>query len=85
MLSKGKIINKEFWKKIKPALTESNPTKNNNITLKEGEHLISDNDEISKILNDQYVNIVENSTGSAPTTLGNFDVSDTVSMKDYVR
>ena len=31
ILSKGIITNKEFWKKIKPALTESNPTKNNNI------------------------------------------------------
>ena len=66
-------------------MTESNPTKNTNIILKEGDNLISDNNEISKILNDQYVNIVENSTGSAPTTLGDFDVSDTTSMKDCVR
>ena len=54
---------------MKPALTEKNPTMNTNIILQEGDKLITDDMQISRILNEQYVNIVETSTGSAPTIL----------------
>ena len=64
------ITNKEFWAKLKPALTESNPNHQNDIILKENENLISDDNKISEILNNYYVNIVEISTGSAPANLG---------------
>ena len=46
---------------------------NTNIILQEEDKLITDNMQISRILNEQYVNIVETSTGSAPTTLGEVD------------
>ena len=78
------ITNKDFWKKIKPALTDTNPSKQSDIILKEGEDLISDDNLLSKTFNNQYVNIVEISTGSAPTTLGNIDITNNESMKDYI-
>ena len=76
LLSKGVITNKEFWDKLKPALSENNPNHQNNIILKENEDLISDDSKISEILNNQYVNVVEISTGSAPTNLGDFDLTN---------
>ena len=51
ILSKGIITNKEFWQKIKPALTDSNPNSQTDIILKEGDDLISDDNNLSKILN----------------------------------
>ena len=57
LLSKGVITNKEFWDKLKPALSENNPNHQNNIILKENEDLISDDSKISEILNNQYVNV----------------------------
>ena len=46
--------------------------------------MISDDSKISEILNNQYVNVVEISTGSAPTNLGDFDLTNKESIKDYI-
>ena len=66
IISKGIMTNKEFWEKEKPALSAHNPTSNTNITLQEDNDLIYNDNKISEILNNQYINIVEISTGSAP-------------------
>ena len=84
IISKGIMTNKEFWEKVKPALSEHNPTSNTNIILQEGNELISDDNKISEILNNQYINIVEISTGSAPKTLGEVNVSDKQSVIEYI-
>ena len=84
ILAKGIMTNKDFWNKLKPALTEKNPTMNTNIILQEGDKLITDNMQISRILNVQYVNIVETSTGSAPTTLGEVDPKNKQSIVQYI-
>ena len=78
------MTNKDFWNKLKPALTEKNPTKDTNIILKEGDELITDDIQISKILNEQYINVVEILTGSAPTTLGNVDPENKESIVLYI-
>ena len=36
------MTNKDFWNKLKPALTEKNPTMNTNIILQEGDELITE-------------------------------------------
>ena len=41
------------------------------ITLKENGKLISDEQSIASIFNDQYVNIIEKTTGSAPASIVN--------------
>ena len=84
ILAKGIMTNKDFWNKLKPALTEKNPTMNTNIILQEGDKLITDDMQISRILNEQYVNIVETSTGSAPTTLGEVDPKNKQSIVQYI-
>jgi hypothetical protein len=78
------MTNKEFWQKIKPALTDKNPNHQSDIILKEGDKLVNDDIEISKILNHQYVNIVEISTGNAPTSLGDFNITNKESIIDYI-
>ena len=40
IISKGIMTNKEFWEKVKPALSEHNSTSNTNIILQEGNELI---------------------------------------------
>ena len=52
--------------------------------LQEGNELISDDNKISKILNNQYINIVEISTGSPQKTLGEVDVLDKQSIIEYI-
>ena len=49
ILAKGIMTNKDFWNKLKPALTEKNPTMNTNIILQEGDELITDDIQILMI------------------------------------
>ena len=46
--------------------------------------MITDDIQISKILNEQYINVVEILTGSAPTTLGNVDPENKESIVLYI-
>ena len=76
MIKYSIITNKDFRAKLKPALTESNPNHQNDIELKENEILISNDNKISEILNNHYINVVETSTGSASANLGEFDITN---------
>ena len=49
IISKGIMSNQEFWKKVKPALSETNPTNNTDIILEENGILVTNNIEISEI------------------------------------
>ena len=55
------------------------------IILKESDDkLITDDFEISEILNKIYINIVENTTGNPPLNLGDFDISSKESINQYI-
>ena len=69
---------------MKPALSETNPSNNTDIILEENGHLVSNNIEISEILNNQYINIVKSETGLAPETLGDVDILDKISISNYI-
>ena len=84
ILSKGIVTNKEFWKKVVPALSSKEPISNNDIILEESNEQITDDNKISQILNNQYINIVEQSTGKSPELLGNFDLSNKESIDKYI-
>ena len=84
LMSTDIITNKEFFKHFKPALSEKNTNFETNIILKQGDEIINDEAQISQILNDQYVNIVEISTGSAPSTLGILEGLTKDSMNEYL-
>ena len=71
------MIDKKFWKTVRPFLSNKGTHDNHDIILHEnGEH-IKDNREISEILNDFYINIVEQATGIKPSQ-DSFSKTDSV-------
>ena len=58
----GDVSNKLFWKTIRPFLSNKGTHDNHDITLEENGNLIKDKENISDILNDFYINIVEKTT-----------------------
>ena len=67
----GTMTNKEFWKVMKPALTNKGIICSDVIILEEDGQLISDESKLVEIFNKHYINIVETTMGAPPTTLGN--------------
>ena len=63
------MTNKDFWKLVRPALSEKNSDYESKIVLKENEEYISDEKQLVEIFNNHYINIVENSTGRPPTSI----------------
>ena len=51
--------NKKFWKHIKPLFTGKSKSKSN-ITLVEGDEVITDNQKVSEILNNHFIDAVQN-------------------------
>ena len=84
ILSNGVVTNKDLWEKVKPALSHKYDKFQSDIILKEGEHIISEESKVSEILNNQYINIVEISTGTAPPTQGSIDLSNKETMEPYI-
>ena len=66
--SKGVTGNKNFWNAVKPFLTSKGFIYNNDITINFNNWTITDDKELSKIFN-KYINIVQNSTGTAPAKI----------------
>ena len=62
----GDVSNKLFWKTIRPFLSNKGTHDNHDIILEENGDLIKDKENISDILNDFYINIVEKTTGKKP-------------------
>ena len=59
----GIISNKNFWTFIKPFLTNKGFLENKDITLIEGNKVITSERELAKTVNEHYINIVEKSSG----------------------
>ena len=62
----GIITNKNFWTFIKPFLTNKGFLENKDITLIEGNKIITSERELAKSFNEHYINIVEKSSGIKP-------------------
>ena len=60
------MTNKDFWRVMKPALTNKGVISSDIIILEEIRKLISDGSELVEIFNNHYINIVESTTGSPP-------------------
>ena len=72
----GDVSNKLFWKTIRPFLSSKGTHDNHDIILEENGDLMKDKENISDILNDFYINIVEKTTGKKPLILNSaFTVS----------
>ena len=61
------MTNKTFWKTVRPFLSNKGTHDNHDIILDENGELIKVNRQISEILNDCYINIVEQTTGMKPS------------------
>ena len=61
--SKGIMTDKQFWKAMKPFLTNKGCLENNNIILLDGEVMIANDRILAKRLNKHYINIVKRSRG----------------------
>ena len=79
----GTMNNKEFWKIMKPALTNKGIIGSDVIILEENGELISDESKLVEIFNNHYINIVESTMGKPPVSLG--DPSDPERDSDTVR
>ena len=62
----GILTNKEFWKTIKPFLTNKGYFSNDFITIKDGNGFVSDEKELVEMFNNHYINIVEKTSGTPP-------------------
>ena len=85
VLSKGFLTNKDFWKHFGPALSEKYSNTDIDIVLKEGDEMISEDSKIAEIFNEQYINIIENTTGTAPDQLRHLENLDTETMNRYIK
>ena len=64
--SKGIVTNKEFWKTIKPFLTNKGCLENSDIMLINDDEMVADDKTLAKTFNEHYINIVERSSGLKP-------------------
>ena len=73
------VTNKNFWNTMNPFLTNKRNLKNPEIMLQDKGNILSDESVSVKILNEQYLNIVEKSSSKKPTNISQEydDMSDT--------
>ena len=64
--SKDIVTNREFWKTMKPFLTNKGCLDNCDIMLRGDNKMITDGKCLAKLFNEHYINIVECSSGSKP-------------------
>lgn len=70
-LTESNMTNKKYWALMRPFLSEKGGNYGTKITLKENGNFISNEDELVETFNDQYVNIVEKTTGIPPVSILN--------------
>ena len=81
--SGGKVSNKDFYKLVKPYLTNKGAVTNNDTTLVNDDKIVTDQNKIVKILNDCYVNIVQITTDVVPSNIKN-DIGSHLSNEELV-
>ena len=83
LTKKGLSTNKSFWKFMKPFLINQGFTGNNDITLIHQKKIISNEKQLTKLLNSYYINIVEKSSDTK--TFGiNFKNTSVQPVRDIV-
>ena len=65
----GVMTNKEFWKKLKPFLTNKGCFSEDKINIEVNDELVSNEKIQTEILNERYINIVEKSSATKPSSL----------------
>ena len=75
IIQNGIVTNKNFWKVIKPFLTNKGCIDGNEISIVNGDEIISDEKELVKTFNEHYINIVKRSCGVKSQNLFQEDTS----------
>ena len=65
----GTMSNKEFWDLVKPFLSNKGGLASSDISLVKNDTVITDDQELTEIFNEHYVNIVEKSSGKKPNSI----------------
>ena len=65
------MTNKKFWGTVKPFLTNKGCISDDFISIEKDGELISNEKELVEIVNENYIKIVENSSGKKSSSLGN--------------
>ena len=65
----GTITNKEFWDLVKPFLSNKGGLTSSDISLVRNDTVITDDQELTEIFNEHYVNIVEKANGRKPNSI----------------
>ena len=79
----GVMTNKDFWKLVKPFLTNKGGLSGNDILLVKDDKIITEDRELAETFNDHYINIVEKSSGKKPQSLA--DTNEQASDRDIVK
>ena len=66
IISKGTVTNREFWKTMKPFLTNKGCLDNSDIMLRGDNEMITNDKRLAKLFNEHYINIIERSSGLKP-------------------
>ena len=64
------MSNNYFWSTVKPFVTNKGCISNDFISVEKDGNLISNKKELVELFNQKYVNIVEDSSGKKPSSLG---------------
>ena len=68
----GTLSSKEFWDLVKPFLSNKGGLTSSDISLVKNDTVVTDDQELTEILNDHYVNIVEKSSDKKPANLAEY-------------
>ena len=71
----GMMSNRTFWKTVKPFLTNKGCMTNDCINIEKDGDIVRDKKMLVKLFNENYINIVEISSGNQPSSLGNCEDS----------
>ena len=65
------VSNKAFWNTVKSFLRNKGFLINKNITIKHKDKIVTDNYKLARLFNNDYIDIVESTSGMSPENIGN--------------
>ena len=72
----GLMSNKAFWDLVKPFLSNKGGLTGNEVSLVNGDRIVTDDHELCEHFNDHYINIVENISGKKPCKVDEAEAID---------
>ena len=73
------MINKEFWKTVRPFISHKTNTNDCQITLSENNVVVKDRSDVADILNEYFINIAEYTVGRRTPALQRSDIESSIS------